>query len=375
MLLPREQLVELARGRFGVADVQAHGLADARDIADGERARVGVGAEHAAHEEVAERRAPGRFSSTTRPISSPFSSSSRSVSGSSSTTCCTRSSAGTAGQLDHEVALGGRDHELGADRPRALRDDGRQRQALEHDADDALLGAAAVREQARRAAAAEPREAAQHRHAAEARRSAARPASSEDPRARPRASRPAQPAGRRARGPRTPRRPARGTASRAHPPAASRPAARAPRPSCCSRPAPITPSAAQAPMIAASGARSEIASARSCAASLCSRGAEQRDEIGRPLEAGAARGPRLLQRRRRVVELRERRRARSPGSHRRLVRAVAGDHDAAARDQHEAHAPGVQRAVERDRHEAATHERGVQAARAARTSPACRARP
>ena len=54
-----------------------------------------------------------------------------------------------AGQLEHEVALGGRDHHLGPDRPRTLRDDRGHRQALQHDADGALLGAAAVREQPR----------------------------------------------------------------------------------------------------------------------------------------------------------------------------------------------------------------------------------
>ncbi len=112
-------------------------------------------------------RCSGRFSSITRPISRPFSSSARSVSGRSSTTCCTRSSAGSPRELDDEVALGGRDHELRADRPGALRDDGAHGQPLEHDADGALLGAAAGREEARRAAAAESGKASEHRQASE----------------------------------------------------------------------------------------------------------------------------------------------------------------------------------------------------------------
>ena len=55
-------------------------------------------------------------------------------------------------------------------------------------------------------------------------------------------------------------------------------------------------------MIAASGARSEIASARSCAVSLCSAAQNSATRSGGALEQGAAHVPRLLQRRRRVVE-------------------------------------------------------------------------
>ena len=166
-LLPGQQLVQLARGRLGVAHVQAHRLPDARDVADGQGARVGVRAEHAAHEEVAQtvlgtvlvdHEADQEAVLEQQPIRQrellddlPHA-----------------LQRGAARQLEHEVALRGRDHQLGADRAGALRDDRGQRQALEHDADGALLGAAAVREQARGTVTSEAREAAQHGHAAEA---------------------------------------------------------------------------------------------------------------------------------------------------------------------------------------------------------------
>ncbi len=199
----------------------------------------------------------GRFSSITRPISRPFSSSSALGQRQLLDDLLHALERRAPGELEHEVALGGRDHELGADRPRALRDDGahsgRPSSTMPTTPSSAQPPFVNRRAAPRPPSPAKPPST---RHAAEARRRAARPASSEDRRARPRASRRAAPAVRRARGPRSPS-PTCAWNGVTRAPAGSVAASSASAgPPCCSRPAPITPSAAHAPMIAASGARS-----------------------------------------------------------------------------------------------------------------------
>ena len=146
--------------------MQAHRLPHARDVADRHGAGVGVRAEHAAHEKVPE--------AVLGPVLVDHEADQQSVLEQQplgQRQLCDHLlhalERGAARELEHEVALRGGDHHLRADRASALGDDGPHGQAVEHDADGALLDAAAVGEQARGAVAAESGEAAEHGDAAQ----------------------------------------------------------------------------------------------------------------------------------------------------------------------------------------------------------------
>ena len=118
--------VEIAVRRRGVAGVQADDLAGPDRGADRDRARVGVGPEQAADEEVAGPVGGGPVVGPAAvdgiPRSRPLPIIARSASSSASITSRRRSSAGTPAELPDDVAVGGGDRQLRADRSGALGD-------------------------------------------------------------------------------------------------------------------------------------------------------------------------------------------------------------------------------------------------------------
>ena len=135
--------------------MQADDLAGGDAGPDGNRARAPIGAQHAAHEEVALQvvglaavdhdadQQPGRHQRALGIGSSPITSSIVWI-------------AGLAGQLEDHVVLGGGDRHLAAERSRALGDARQHLHALQADADGALLQDALARNSAPRRRACAP---------------------------------------------------------------------------------------------------------------------------------------------------------------------------------------------------------------------------
>jgi CheY-like chemotaxis protein len=141
---------EICVRRGGVADEEAQGLPDPRAVPERERACRLVGAEQAAHEEVADL-VLGPVLVDHEPGQQPVRGERLFLEAEGADFAAQTLERRLSGQLVDEVALAARDHRLAPDRPAALRDEREDGEAADDDADRALGMDGLVQDQCLRA--------------------------------------------------------------------------------------------------------------------------------------------------------------------------------------------------------------------------------